>query len=286
MLPLHEGIVYCPAHSRRLGMSLGVNILPRHQKACTFNCSYCQYGWTEQACGTAAAAYGWPEPEMIARAVASALDQVARHGNGIAQLTLAGHGEPTLHPHFANVVDALVRTRDARTPRIRLAILSNSSTLGDPAVRRALGRLDGRYMKLDAGEADLFRRINSPSVTFERVLDGLRRLPNIVIQAIFVRDRLGRMDNATDLAVSTWIAALSTLHPAGVHIYTIDRAPAWPYLQAVPLDRLNEIARRAEAAGLQAHVFGATRATPATPAQTRRGETRGANYNGQRAKYH
>ncbi len=273
MLPLHEGIVYGPVHSRRLGMSLGVNLLPRHQKACTFNCSYCQYGWTEQASATPAPAHGWPEPDVVARTVAAALDQVKRHGNGIERVTLAGHGEPTLHPHFADVVDALVRMRDAQSGQLRLAILSNSSTLDDPAITRALARLDERYMKLDAGDAALFRRLNSTTVAFERVLEGLRRLDDIIIQAIFVRDRLGRMDNATDLAVSAWIAALSTLRPAGVHIYTIDRAPAWPYLQALPPERLHEIARRVEAAGLHAEVFGATR-PPAAAASARRGEAR------------
>jgi wyosine [tRNA(Phe)-imidazoG37] synthetase (radical SAM superfamily) len=258
MLPLQEGLVYGPVRSRRLGYSLGVNILPRNLKACTFNCSYCQYGWTKTPVHDAGElAEPWPSPTSIARAVAQRLPRLLRGTESLDHVTLAGHGEPTLHPQFPDVVAGIRKTRDELAPHLRLAVLSNSSTLDLPGVVPALNELDARFMKLDAGETAILRRVNAARIPVERIVDGLKRLKTVVIQAMFVRDRLGRIDNATDLAVANWIGVLKSLSPIAVHIYSIDRAPAWPYLQAVPLSRLEEIARRVQAAGLDATAFGA-----------------------------
>jgi len=256
MLPLQQSVVYGPVRSRRLGQSLGINVLPRHQKICTFNCSYCQYGWTRNyPSGATSSADAWPDPAVIARNVATALERLQQHGERIDRLTLAGHGEPTLHPQFPDLVDRLLRVRDKRAPAVPLAILSNSSTLNSAPIAAAVARIDERYMKLDAGDATLLRRVNAATVPFDQIVDGLRRLPGVIIQTMFVRDRLGRIDNTSDLAVATWISTLATIRPDAVHIYTIDRAPAWPYLQPVALARLQEIARRAQAAGLAADTF-------------------------------
>jgi wyosine [tRNA(Phe)-imidazoG37] synthetase (radical SAM superfamily) len=254
MLPLQEGLVYGPVRSRRLGQSLGINILPRNGKVCTFNCSYCQYGWTPpNAASTAKEA--WPTPAAIVKTVTARLQRAAAQGEVIHRLTLAGNGEPTLHPQIDEVVTGLREARDRCAPGIPLAILSNSSTLDRPAVQRALRAIDERYMKLDAGDQAMLRRINAATVPFVKIVDGLKRLPNVVIQALFVRDRLGRIDNAGDLAVGAWIGALSQIKPTSVQIYSIDRAPAWPYLNAVPTTRLDEIAARVRAAGLTAETF-------------------------------
>lgn len=258
MLPLQEGLVYGPVRSRRLGYSLGVNVLPRHSKLCTFNCSYCQYGWTRRPVMAGLPDdEPWPAPASVAKVVGQRLQRLLAQGERVDRVTLAGNGEPTLHPQFPAVAAALREMRDAAAPALPLAILSNSSTLEQPGIVDALNGLDERYMKLDAGEAALFRRVNAAQVPFERVLEGLRRLDDIVVQSMFVKDRLGRIDNTTDLAIAQWIAALQGVGPRGVHIYTIDRAPAWPYLQPIPPTRLEEIGRRARAAGLVAEVFGA-----------------------------
>jgi len=258
MLPLQEGIVYGPVRSRRLGHSLGVNVLPRHTKLCTFNCSYCQYGWTRRpAAAGVSDSDAWPAPASVAKAVGQRLQRLLSQGERVDRITLAGNGEPTLHPQFGEVVGALRAMRDAIAPALPLAVLSNSSTLDHASVADALNSLDERYMKLDAGEAGLFRRVNAAQIPFDKVLDGLRRLQGIIVQSMFVKDRLGRIDNTTDLAVAHWIAALQGVAPRGVHVYTIDRAPAWPYLQPIPVARLEEIARRARAVGLETEVFGA-----------------------------
>jgi len=255
-MPLQEGIAYGPVRSRRLGQSLGVNILPRNVKLCTFNCSYCQYGWTRVGPRSARGLGDvWPSPSSIAKAVGLRLRRALSNGEAVHRLTLAGNGEPTLHPEFGEVVNRLRALRDDIKPGLPLAILSNSSTLDTPAVVSALERLDERYMKLDAGDSAILRRVNAAALTVDQIVSGLRRLSDVVIQAMFVRDRLGRIDNAGDVAVASWIGALTRIAPLRVQVYSIDRAPAWPYIQAVPAVRLEEIARRVRAAGLQADVF-------------------------------
>jgi wyosine [tRNA(Phe)-imidazoG37] synthetase (radical SAM superfamily) len=257
MLPLQEGLVYGPVRSRRLGYSLGVNVLPRNQKTCTLNCSYCQYGWTKAPVRDGHDVGGaWPSASAISKAVAAVLPRLVAGREHLDHLTLAGNGEPTLHPQFGEVVAGLKAVRDGQAPGLPISVLSNSTTLDLPGVADALNTLDERYMKLDAGETALLRRVNAATTTVEQIVAGLKRLGPVVIQALFVRDRLGRIDNATDLAVANWIAAVLSVRPAAVHIYSIDRAPALPFLQAVPLERLEEIARRARAAGLEATAFG------------------------------
>jgi len=256
MLPLQEGLVYGPVRSRRLGHSLGVNILPRNLKTCTLNCSYCQYGWTKTPVRDGHEVAGpWPSPAAIGKAVAQALPRLLAGRERLDRLTLAGNGEPTLHPQFQEVVARLRAVRDELAPDLPVAVLSNSTTLHLPDVVAALNQLDERYMKLDAGETALLRRVNAGTVPLEQIVAGLKQLKATVVQTMFVRDRLGRIDNATDLAVANWIAALKLVHPAAVHVYTIDRAPALPFLQPVPTERLQEIARRAQAAGLAAVAF-------------------------------
>ncbi|HEY3382005.1 MAG TPA: radical SAM protein [Vicinamibacterales bacterium] len=258
MLPLQEGLVYGPVRSRRLGYSLGINILPRHTKLCTFNCTYCQYGWTKSIVRDGReSTEPWPSSAAVVKAVTLRLKRLLAAGDPIDRLTLAGNGEPTLHPQFPAVVRDLLATRDAVAPGLPLAALSNSSTLDLPGVVGALNALDERYMKLDAGEPTILRRINAAQIPLDQIVAGLGRLKPFTVQAMFVRDRLGRIDNASDLAVALWIGTLQALHPMAVQIYSIDRAPAWPYLQAIPPARLEEISRRACAAGLTARAFGA-----------------------------
>ncbi len=236
-------------------MSLGINVLPPRLKVCSFNCCYCQYGWTAQRDAAAVPTDEWPS----ARQIAESLETFVRRSPDVAatvdRLTLAGHGEPTLHPDFGTVIARLRAARDACLPRSALAILSNSSTAGDPAVRAALGLLDERYMKLDAGDPLMFRRLNGSLAPLSAIAAGLRGLGPLVVQAMFVRDETGRVDNSSDAAISQWLPAVADLHPLAVHIYTLDRDPAWSRLRPVSAHRLLEIGRRVRGCGIPAHVF-------------------------------
>jgi len=262
-MPLHEGIVYGPIRSRRLGRSLGINLTPAHLKLCTFNCSYCQYGWSEHSRRAVTPSFEhWPSPATVAKAVGVAIRTLASQGERIDRLTLAGHGEPTLHPKFKDVVDALRAVRDDLAPGVPLAVLSNASTLERADVREALAGLDERYMKLDAGDTATLRTVNGATVTIEQLVAGLKKVPDIVIQSMFVKDRTGRIDNTGDLTVINWVGALDRIKPKAVQVYTIDRAPAFPYLQQVAPARLLEIALRVRLAGFRCDVFGLPDAPP------------------------
>ena len=251
----HAHIVYGPVKSRRLGRSLGVNLLPTGMKVCNMNCAYCQYGWTHGERRMAHRATGWPSPARVEAAVMARLKRAADEDEPIDRITVAGHGEPTLHPEFEEVVDRLRTVRDRVAPDIKTAILSNSTTAGWPDVQRALGHLDERYMKLDAGDAVTYARINGPGPSVSSIVDALAELGGVAIQAMFVTDGTGRVDNTTEHAVADWLQAIDRVKPSHVHIYTIDRQPAAEYLQPAPRQRLREIAEQVRAAGFHADVF-------------------------------
>ncbi len=215
-------------------------------------------------------------PADVERAVAARLEIAARRNELIDRITVAGHGEPTLHPAFDDIAERLCRVRDAAAPGIRLAVLSNSTTAAWEDVRRGLDLFDERYMKLDAGDPITYRWVNGCGTAIADVVDALSGLRKIVVQAMFVADAAGRVDNTTEGAVCEWLAALERVQPAEVHIYTIDRAPALGSLRAVESQRLKEIAGQVHAAGFRADVFPRSVSEkrehapgrPATPAKT------------------
>jgi wyosine [tRNA(Phe)-imidazoG37] synthetase (radical SAM superfamily) len=253
-MALHQGVVYGPIRSRRLGRSLGINLTPANLKLCSFNCTYCQYGWSKPV-PNAQGLDTWPSPSAVVRAIRAALQPMLAQGDGVDRLTLAGHGEPTMHPRFGEVIEAIRAMRDELVPGVPIAVLSNASQLDRPAVREALARVDERYMKLDAGDANILRAVNGSTMPLESIVSNLSGMSGIVVQSMFVKDRTGRVDNTTDLAVINWVVALQRIRPAAVHVYTIDRAPAWPYLTPVPVARLLEIAQRVRIAGFPCEVF-------------------------------
>lgn len=255
LMPLHSGIVYGPVRSRRLGHSLGINILPPGRKVCSFNCVYCQYGWTEHLRPSIRPDYAWPSPSDIAAAAHEALSELDRRNAPIDRLTLAGHGEPTLHPRFAEVVDALRDVRDADAPGVALAVLSNSTTADCPAIAAALDRLDERYMKLDAGDQDTLRHVNVCDVPIDRIVDALSALRDVVVQTLLISDASGRITNTTLRALDAWLRALVRIQPEAVHLYTVSRATAWAGVQRVPVQVLQSVARQVRRLGLKALVF-------------------------------
>ncbi len=256
-LPPIDHIVYGPVRSRRLGASLGVNLLPGGMKVCNMNCVYCQYGWTRGATRYRGQGAGWPTPQAVESVVETRLVRAAETNEIIDRVTVAGHGEPTLHPEFEEVATRLCSVRDRIAPGVPMAILSNSTTAGAEDVRRGLAAFDERYMKLDAGDPITYARINGAGVSITRIIDALQALPPITIQAMFVADPTGDVDNSLEGAVTEWLAALETIRATRVHIYTLDRPPALASLRPVPRRRLREIAERVRAAGIPADVFSA-----------------------------
>ncbi len=250
LLDLKPGITYGPVRSRRLGRSLGINLLGGAAKVCTFDCLYCQYGWTPPDAISRATFDSLPGTDEVVAAVEAALAGLERPPD---YLTFSGNGEPTLHPRFGEIVDRLRAVRDRLAPAARTAVLSNSTRVGDPAVRAALARLDVRIMKLDAGTEATFRRFNRPlgSVTLAHVLDGLRALGGVTIQALFAD---GPDGNIEPDEIRAWVDAVVSVRPAAVQIYTLARGypsdrigPVGPRLLEAMRDRLAALGIAAEA---------------------------------------
>jgi wyosine [tRNA(Phe)-imidazoG37] synthetase (radical SAM superfamily) len=225
-IALQTGIVYGPVRSRRLGLSLGINLLPEEYKICSLNCLYCQYGWTPQPSSDVSHALkDLPKPAAVAEALERALQAIARKRQQIDVITFAGNGEPTLHPDFPAIVESALALRDRYSPRAKVAALSNSSTLNRPEICAALNRLDLRMMKLDAGNEETFHQLNGPAspLYLKEIVQGLRNLNDVILQSLFVQ---GRVTNADPDSVAVWVETVRQIHPSLVHIYTLDRVPA------------------------------------------------------------
>ncbi len=244
--PLLDSVVYGPFPSRRLGASLGVNILPFGVKVCAFNCNYCQCGWTyELADETTLASWTWPTPGDVAEGHERRLKELAAAGTKIDAITIAGNGEPTLHPDFGRVVEEIVRTRDRASRGVPVHILTNGANLNRPGVAEALNLLDERHVKLDAGTESMFLEMNSPTedIGIWDVMRGVKGLTDFVVQAMFTR---GRRDNSTPAEIDAWIEAVKRIKPKRVDVYSLAREPADAQITAVPGDRLQEIAKLCE----------------------------------------
>jgi wyosine [tRNA(Phe)-imidazoG37] synthetase (radical SAM superfamily) len=245
-MELQAGIVYGPLESRRLGRSLGVNLTPPGRKTCNYNCAYCQYGWTEFPASAA-----FPRPADVVEAV----DQALARDPHVDAITVAGNGEPTLHPGFAPLAEGLFHVRARRAPQAKLALLSNASTLGRLDVVYSLSRFDERCMKFDAGDATTFRLMNAAMIPLGRLVSDLRAVGKLTLQSMFVRDAERTIDNTTPRAVDAWLEAVDRIRPERVDVYTIARAPARPSLLAAPREVLDSIAARLVAIGVPARVF-------------------------------
>lgn len=239
--PLRRGIVYGPVRSRRLGRSLGINLFPAGHKICPFDCVYCEYGRTTDLV-SAVGREGLPSADEVLQAVEVGL---AEHP-GLEYITFSGHGEPTLHPDFARIVDGVVALRDRWQPQAKVAVLSCSGVVNRPEVQSALRQADERIMKLDAGDDATFRAVNRPAGDqgLDAIVDGLAGLENLVIQHM-VFD--GELSNREGPAHEAWLRAVERIRPREIQIYSVDRPTAEAGILRVPLEELQRLAQAVEA---------------------------------------
>ncbi len=240
-MALQRGIIYGPVNSRRLGKSLGINLSPIRAKLCPFDCVYCHYGTTKIKTNDAEK-YRRQFPASCA--VTAALINALNNNGDIAYVTFSGNGEPTVHPDFPHIVSEVRPIVKEMAADARLAILSNSATVGNPAIRKALGRLDVRIMKLDGGNERMFQIMNRPAegLSLAAIVDGLAHLDGVTTQTLF---GTGAYDNSTDAEVADWLSCLETIKPIEAQIYTCDRQTAEAGLAKIPVPRLQEIAAAA-----------------------------------------
>ena len=217
---LREETVFGPIRSRRLGSSLGINLLPRNGKICTFDCIYCECGWNKDGRNDQVL----PTAALVRSALEDKLAECLLDGTRIDSITFSGDGEPTLNPEFPRIIDDTLKLRDAYYPNAKVSVLSNATRVHVPEVAAALKRVDNPILKIDAPTDELVARINKPApgYSLERVLEALRGFHGeFVLQTMFLRSP--DFDSSAPEVLDGWMDLVRELRPRKVMVYTIDR---------------------------------------------------------------
>ncbi len=248
---IYPSPIFGPVHSRRLGLSLGINLLPADGKVCSFDCIYCECGFNEAH----RPLLPMPTRQQVAEALEQRLQLMQAEGRLPDVLTFAGNGEPTCHPHFPEIIDDTIHLRDRYCPQAKVSVLSNSTLIHRPTVHQALMRVDNNILKLDTVSADYIRRVDHPQGTYdiERVINDLAAFHgHVIIQTMFMQgDAAGEsVDNTTDDYVLPWLDALERIKPQQVMVYTIDRETPTPGLLKATRQQLDRIAKLVSQRGI------------------------------------
>ncbi len=254
---LFDELIFGPVHSRRLGVSLGINLLPIDNKYCNFNCIYCECGWTDRSKGVKIIL---PKRDNFKTKLETKLKELQGTVNEPDAITFAGNGEPTIHPKFAEIIDDTIEARDKYAPKAAISILSNASMLHKPSVTNALIKVDKNILKLDSAIDSTFIAINQAQsgITLDKVIEGLLAFDGkLIIQTLFFRGEYeGKIiDNTTDIEVEAWLDIIEKIKPEYVMLYPIDRGTPAKNLEKISKNELNEIASRVEARGISAKVY-------------------------------
>lgn len=257
MTSLFNQIIFGPVHSRRLGFSLGINLLPVESKLCSFDCIYCECGWNADH---PTDRRRFNRREDVARLLGETLRKMVADGTPPDVITFAGNGEPTLHPDFEAIIDDTLALRDELAPAAKVSVLTNATRLGHEDVRRALLRVDNPILKLDSAFDATVRRMNrpqNPDYTVRNVVEQMKRFDGrMILQTMFLRGECDgcAIDNTTDEEVAAWLELVREIRPRQVMVYSLDRDTPCPTLEKVPREELQRIAQRVEALGIACSV--------------------------------
>ncbi len=244
---IYPSPIFGPVQSRRLGISLGINLLPADGKVCSFDCIYCECGFNEDH----RPQLPLPTREEVATALERKLQQMQEDGQMPDVLTFAGNGEPTCHPHFAEIIDDTIRLRDQYCPQAKVSVLSNSTMIHRQAVHDALMRVDNNILKLDTVDINFIRQVDHPNGTYDvnAIMERMKAFDgHIIIQTMFLKGP--GIDNTTDHYVAPWLEAVKAIKPQQVMIYTIDRETPDQSLRKATHEELDAIRDRVIAAGI------------------------------------
>lgn len=253
---LFENIIFGPIKSRRLGISLGVNLLPTRGKLCNFDCVYCECGFNADN----RASQTLPTFAEISRALEDKLLKMSNLQEKLDVITFAGNGEPTLHPEFEKIVAETIRLRNKFFPNAKISVLSNATNLSSESVFRALNSVDNNILKLDSAVEKTLFAINQPTNKNFSVADLIAFLAcfngNLIIQTLLFNGEFNgkKIDNTAADEISAWLAALAEIRPQKVMIYTLDRATPAKNLQRPSLEKMHEIAQKVRDLGIPAEV--------------------------------
>ena len=253
---LFHSTIFGPIRSRRLGVSLGVNLSPNDGKVCSFDCVYCEAGYNSQGAGTT----GLPKREDVSRELEEKLLAMKQAGEQLDVITFSGNGEPTLHPNFGEIIDDTIALRDKYFPAVKISVLSNSTRLGNEKVVDALRKVDNNILKLDSAITSTMRLIDqptSPSFACEGVVKELAQFSGqCVVQTMFLRGEHDgvKIDNTTPQEVEALIEAYKAISPRQVMIYSIDRKTPEQQLEKVTKEELEAIAAKIREEGIEVTV--------------------------------
>lgn len=243
---LFHSTIFGPIRSRRLGVSLGVNLTPDDGKICSFDCLYCEAGFNAQGPGTT----GFAKRERVARLLESRLKNMSEAGEPLDVITFSGNGEPTLNPEFAGVIDDTIRIRDKYYPAAKVSVLSNSTRLDRGDVAEALRKVDNNILKLDSAVTEtmqLIDRPNNPAFTSEKAIADIAQFAGqCIVQTMFLRGEFDgkKIDNTTPDEVKALIEAYRKISPKEIMIYSIDRKTPAETLEKVERPELEMIGER------------------------------------------
>ena len=244
---IYPSPIFGPVHSRRLGISLGINLLPADGKICSFNCIYCECGFNEDH----RPSLPMPTREEVAQKLEEKLRQMVADGQLPDVLTFAGNGEPTCHPHFAEIIDDTIRLRNQYCPKAKVSVLSNSTMIHRQAVHDALMRIDNNILKLDTIDPIYINKVDRPNGDYDvnQIIERMKAFNgHLIIQTMFMRGN--DVDNTGEEYVAPWLETVKAIAPQQVMIYTIDReTPAQGLLKATH-EQLDAIRDRVIAAGI------------------------------------
>lgn len=243
-LSLQQGIVYGVVFSRRLGRSLGINISPSEIKVCSMDCIYCQYSYTGiKTFSSALLKKLFPTPYQVKKELELFLKKDKRAFDFI---TLSGNGEPTLNPHFPDIVEVIRELRNKYVRESKIAILSNATQLNEKKILEAVMNIDLKIMKLDCGSEECFKKLNRPveSIKLDDIVFALTQLKgNVIIQSLFVE---GEYNNTGKDEIEQLIEKLKKIKPKHIQVYSLDRPPALKSLKKVSKIKLMEIKKKLE----------------------------------------
>lgn len=253
----HE-IVFGPIHSRRLGSSLGMNLLPYDGKLCSFDCLYCECGFNKDF----KTKTKLPDRANVKAALEDKLIRLIETNTAIDVITFSGNGEPTMHPEFAGIIDDTIELRNKYYPIAKISVLSNAMNIGKKSVVDALRKVDNNILKLDSAKIETVRivdRPNSPSYSIEKQIELFKQFDGeFILQTMFLRgsDKGIDFDNTTEDEVSAWLEAIKASNPREVMIYSLDRETPSKSLIKVSVEELRKIGNRVEEIGYKVVVAG------------------------------
>ena len=248
---IYPSPIFGPVHSRRLGISLGINLLPADGKVCSFDCIYCECGFNEDH----RPKLPLPTREEVAQKLEEKLRQMVAEEQLPDVLTFAGNGEPTCHPHFAEIIADTIRLRNQYCAKAKVSVLSNSTMIHRQQVHDALMRVDNNILKLDTVDPAYINKVDHPNGTYDvqLIIDRLKAFHgHVIIQTMFMRGECKgeSVDNTGDEYVNPWLEAVKDIAPQQVMIYTIDRETPTQGLLKATHEQLDNIRDRVIAAGI------------------------------------